>query len=292
VNDGKPLPTREILDIYQNGKNAKVGETVRSLRSFATNPNRAKEFPDDATFYKSDTFLDDPVVAAINGTGPAASYTPAERRQAIQKGIARILRYWTVQELLAAEPKLRDGDVDPGSGAPHNVDEAWALYVGAEQDGKYPFSLAATAQSREANFERPGLVDRPLREAFVQAQKATLARDLAGFQQAKNDIVSRLNALFYLSAARYVNEAAKSVQAGNADAAKVGMMEGYSYYLAIQPIVAKVDAAADKAVVDAYRGDPNRLTFSVRDQVLQALNRAGDTLGLKATDRLTPADYK
>ncbi|MEZ4554017.1 MAG: hypothetical protein R3B59_08920 [Dehalococcoidia bacterium] len=46
-----------------------------------------------------------------------------------------------------------------------------AIYVGEERDGKYPNSLAATAQSREGNFNRPGSIDTPLREALSRAQQ-------------------------------------------------------------------------------------------------------------------------
>ncbi|MBI3979071.1 MAG: hypothetical protein HY331_12880 [Chloroflexi bacterium] len=292
VTQGKPLPAQEILAIYEQGKFAKIGDKTRPLRGFSTNANRPKDFPDEAAFYKSPTFLDDPVIAAINGTGPAASYTPAQRRQAIQKGIQRILYYWSVQELMGAQTKLRDGNVDPASGAPHNVGEAWAIYVGAEKDGKYPYSLAATAQSREGNFERPGTIDKPMREAFARAIKAALDKHVEGFTQARADILSRYNALFYLASARYLNESVKSVQAGKPDDAVVQLMEGFSFYQTIQPKVAGVDAAADRTLVAFYQSSPSKPTMADRDQALAALNRAADALALKAGDRVSPAAFK
>jgi len=292
VNEGKPLPVQEILAVYEQGKLAKIGENTRVLRRFATDPRRAQEFPEEVAFFKSNTFLDDPVIAAIQGTGEAERYSPAQRRQAIQKGILRIVRYWSVQELLAAEPKLRDGNVDPATGAPHNVDEAWAIYVGVEQEGKYPYSLAATAQSREANFERPNTIDKPLREAFARAQKAALGNDMAGFTQAKADVLSRLNALFYLSAARYLNESVKHAQAGDAERAGIAQSEGFAYYQTIQPIVAKADPEADRAVVAFYRNDPSKLTIAERDRALSALNKATSALGLKESDHVAPTDFK
>jgi hypothetical protein len=291
VNEGRPLPSAEILAIYQNAKHARVGSTSRQMRTFARAPARQQEFPDAARVHGSPTFLDDPVFQAIQGTGAAANYTPGQRRQAIQKGIQRILAYWMRQELLIAEMRLRDGNTGP-TGAPQNIDEAWAIYMGTPQGTGFPSSLSATAVSREMNFKREGTVDRPLREALQRAQQAAAAGNMPDFQAARRDVESRLNALFYLASARYLNEAMQSAQASNADAAAVQQMEGLSFYATIQPKVATADAGADQAVVDYYRADPATLTPARRDETLAALNRAAPALGLSANDLLSPSDYQ
>ena len=198
VNEGRPLPSAEILAIYQNAKHARVGSMSRQMRTFARAQARQQEFPDAARVHGSPTFLDDPVFQAIQGTGPAANYTPGQRRQAIQKGIQRIMAYWMRQELLIAENRLRDGNTGP-TGAPQNIDEAWAIYMGTPQGTGFPSSLSATAVSREMNFKREGTVDRPLREALQRAQQAAAAGNMADFQAARRDVESRLNALFYLA---------------------------------------------------------------------------------------------
>jgi hypothetical protein len=107
VNEGVPLPSSDILAIYERGKNFRTpaGE-LRSLRAFARADARAREFPEAAAFYGSGTFLDAPVVQAIAGVGSASGYSPAQRRQVIQKGIQRILYYHVLQELSAALPKI------------------------------------------------------------------------------------------------------------------------------------------------------------------------------------------
>ncbi|MGH2352223.1 MAG: hypothetical protein ACRDI2_05200 [Chloroflexota bacterium] len=291
VNEGKPLPADEIMAIYEQGKHSASGDGFRTLAGFARSEERAKEFAAAARFYGSPTFLDAPVVEAIRGTASAAAYSPGQRRQATQKGLQRILTYWVLHELLAAEAKVKDGSKDPNSGAPHNVDEAWAFYMGVPEDGKYPYALSATASSRESNFKREGTVDTPLREALARAQKASLEANLTAFQAADKEVRSRLNALFYLAAARYLNESFKSVQAGKMDSAPVQQIEGLSFYQTIQPAVAGADAAADQTIVDYYRSDPAKLTVERRDAALTALNKAADALLLKPTDRLSPADF-
>jgi len=290
VNEGRPLPSAEILAIYQSAKHARVGSMSRQLRTFARAQVRQQEFPDAARLYGSAAFLDIPVFDAIQGSGSAASYSPGQRRQAIQKGVQRIMAYWVLQELMVAEMRLRDGNTGP-TGAQQNVDEAWAIYMGMPQGTGFPFSLSATAVSREMNFRRDGTVDTPLRQALQRAQRAAAAGSLADFQTARREAESRLNAMFYLASARYLNEALKSAQAGNHESSAVQQIEGLSFYLTIRPKVATADAAADMAIVEYYRAAPATLTQALRDETLAALNRAAGALGLQPTDLLSPADY-
>jgi hypothetical protein len=201
VNDGKPLPSDDILKVYEESKQARLGTQTRPLRTFAREEARATEFPDAARFFGSNTFLDDPVMEAISGSGSARDYSPAQRRQAIQKGVLNIVHHWSRRYVLQAA-----GTLNPGQ-----VDEAWAIYVGKLVDGKYPNSLAATALSRETNFNRPNSLDAPLRRALSRAQQAANGKDQAGYDAAARDVYSRFNAIFYLSSARYLNEAVKSV---------------------------------------------------------------------------------
>lgn len=277
VTEGKPLPAAEILLLYEAGKHTRIGVSSRSLRGFAREGARAQEFPEAVAFYKSATFLDDTVNDAIVGARTAAELTPAQRRQAIQKGVQRIIYYWSRRYIEGAAKNLDAGWVD----------EAWAIYMGEEKDGKYPNSISATAQGREANFNRPGSLDEPLRRAMSQAQKAATEKNQAAYQTALSDVTSRFNATFYLSAARYLNEALKSAQAGNVEAAGVSLMEGFSYYQFIQPAVAKADAEADKAMVQFYKSAPSGLTPSARDATLAALNRTASALLLKQSDLVT-----
>jgi hypothetical protein len=277
VNEGKPLPAPEILLLYEAGKHTRLGTSSRSMRIFAREGARATEFPVAAAFYNTSTFLDTEINDAIAGARTAANYTPAQKRQAIQKGVIRIIYYWSRRYIDQAKTSLNPG----------LVDEAWAIYVGEEKDGRYPNSLAAVAVSREENFSRSGALDRPLREAMARAQKAASDKDQAAYDAAANDVYSRFNAIFYLSTVRYLNEAVKSAQAGNMDAAGTQQVEGFSYYLSIQPEVAQADAAANQAIVDFYKAAPNTLTPAMRDAALAAINRTANALLLKQADLVT-----
>lgn len=292
VQEGKPLPADQILEIYEKGKNSRSGNGFRTLRGFARDPQRAEQFPQAVQFYNSPTFLDDTVIDSIQGTGTAADYTPAQRRQSIQKGLQRILNYWILHELLAAEEKIKAGNTDPATGAPHNVDEAWAFYLGAPQDGKYPNGLSATAASREGNFGREGTIDKPLREALDQARKAALAGNQQEYEEAAQRVRSRLNALFYLASARYLNEALKSVQSGKPETAPAQLIEGLSFYRTIQPTVAQASAQANNTIVSYYQSQPEALTEARRDEALAALNSAAQALNLQQSDLIQPADYE
>lgn len=142
------------------------------------------------------------------------------------------------------------------------------------------------------NFNRDGAVDRPLREAFERAKRAAGAGNQSDFQNAQHDVEGRLVAMFYLSTARYMNEALKAAQAGNSANASASQVEGYSYYQSIQPLVARADAAADQAVTGFYRADSVNLTTAGRDEALAALNRTLQAIGLTDRDRVSPADLQ
>ncbi|MBI4498099.1 MAG: hypothetical protein HY689_09400 [Chloroflexi bacterium] len=282
VTEGKPLPAGEILLLYEVGMHTRLGLNSRSLRMFAREAARAQEFAEESAFYQSATFLDDPVFAAIRGTGDAAKMTEAQRRQVIQKGLQRILYHWSRRYLEGAAKNGNAGWVEEG----------WAIYVGEEQDGKYPNSLAATALAREDNFNKKGSIDEPLRRAMAAGHKALLDKNTGAYQEALREMTSRFHALFYLASARYLNEALKRAQSGKLDNAGVQMAEGFSFYLSIQPQVAKADPEADKAIVDYYKSDPAKLTKEARDAALTALNRTASALLLTQSDLVTPADFQ
>jgi hypothetical protein len=278
VNDGEPLPAAEILLLYEAGYHTRLGLSSRSLRGFARDYARTVEFPEAVEFYDSPTFLDTPINDAIAGSRTAENYTDAQRRQAILKGVLRVIYHWSLRYIQNAEETLNEGWVD----------EAWAIYVGEPgEDGSYPNSLSALARSREANFGREGTIDEPMREAMVRAQAAAKADDSAAYLEAANDIYSRFNALFYLATVRYLGESLASAEGGDIDAAAIQQVEGLSFYQSIQWKVAAADASADEAIVAFFTSAPDAITAEMRDAALEALNGTATALLLEDGDLVT-----
>src|SRR5436309_11301185 len=143
-----------IRGIYENGKNARGS----SLRSLARDEGLADEFPTEASFFGTTTFLDAPLMEAINGSGVAASYTPAQRRQAISAEVQRLMAYTMLHQMQIAEAKLRKGDPDPDDRSHNYVDRAWAFYTATTEGEKRPGSLATTAAELERAFGRDGTI--------------------------------------------------------------------------------------------------------------------------------------
>ena len=279
IRDGTPLPAGEIMTIYEQAKVARIGEASRPLRAFAQDPARADEFPESAAYFGSATFLDDPVADAIAGVRSAEGHTMEQRRQAIQKGMQRILYYWVIRYVDQAGDTLNPG----------LVDEAWAIYVGAEVEGRYPNSLANTVVSRESNFGRPGTIDVPLRQALSRAQRAAADKDAAAYAAAARQVYSRFHTFSYLGTVRHLQEPVESVGKGDLTKAAVQLVEGISDDRTIQPIVARADPAANARLESYFAARPGDLTVQMRNDALDALNGVAAALLLEPADIVTPA---
>ena len=280
VNLGRPLPAAEIMLLYEVGMHSRIGPNSRTLRGFARDPRRAEEYPDSAAYYESTTFLDSPISNAIRQRGEAEEYTPAQRQQAIQKGVLRIVYHWTKRYMFLGIERMSS----------RLVDEAWAVYVGEQVNGEYPNSVAATALKLEGNFGREGTIDIPLREAMDRARQAADDMDEAAINTAAQEVYSRYNAIFYLGTVKYINESFKKAEAGDAYGAGTAQVEGLSYYRSIQPEVAKASAAADETIVAYFQAGPDQLTASSRDAALAALNSTASELLLERSDLVTRLD--
>ena len=280
VNLGRPLPAAEIMLLYEVGMHSRIGNSSRTLRGFARDPRRSEEFPDSEAFYDSDTFLDSPISNAIRQRGEAEEYTPAQRQQAIQKGVLRIVYHWAKRYMFLGIERMSS----------RLVDEAWAVYVGEQVNGEYPNSVAATALKLEGNFGREGTIDVPLREAMDRARQAADDMDEAAINTAAQEVYSRFNATFYLGTVKYLNEAFKRAEANNAYGAGIAQVEGLGYYRSIQPEVAKASAAADETIVAYFQSAPDQLTASSRDAALAALNSTASELLLEQSDLVTRLD--
>ena len=277
IRDGQPFPAAEIWLLYEAGSHTRLGPQSRTLRSFAIGSSPATYFPDSAEFYGSDTFLDDPIENVIRSRREAENYTDAQKRQAVNKGMLRILYHWSKFYMIIGQDRMSS----------RLIDEAWAVYVGEEVDGAYPNSLAALAQAREGNFGRQGTIDIPLREAMDRARQAADDGDAAALETATNEVFSRFNAMFYLATVRYIGRVADDAAAGDRDALGTHQVEALAFYQSIQPDVAKADPAADEAIMAYLTADGSEISAASRDRVLAALNGTASDLMLDQSDLVT-----
>ena len=275
IKEGKPLPAADITLMYEAGKHTRLGNQSRTLRSFARDPRRATDFPVAAEFYGSSSFLDTPVSRAISGRGDAEDYTDAQRRQAINKGVLRILYHWAKFYMIIGQERMSS----------RLIDEAWAVYVGEEVDGEYPNSLAALARAREGNFGREGTIDVPLRQAMDRARQAADDGDAAALETATQEVYSRFNAMFYLATVRYIGVTYNDVAEGKDPGTH--QVEALAFYQSIQPEVAKADEVADLEIMAYLTAQPEQITEQFRDRILQVLNRNASALLLTQADLIT-----
>ena len=275
IKEGKPFPVANIFLLYETGYHTRIGVRSKTLRSFARDPERAEEYPVATEFYGSGAFLDSPINNTVRGRGAAAKWTDAQKRQAINKGILRILYYWSKHYVIGGCADLDSGDVDEG----------WGIYVGLEVDGNYPNSLSALARSREGNFGREGTIDIPLRQAFEEVRQAAERGDSAACDAAAQKVYSRFNAIFYLATVRYIGITQSDVAEGKEHGTH--QVEALAFYQSIQPYVAKYSPEADATIVAYLEADEIGITAASRDAALAALNSAASALLLTDDDLIT-----
>ena len=279
--DADPIDFEAVAAVYRDGANSVNGDgSVRTLAGFATATDRLHGVDE---YYGTPTPLDDWVTSALDGTGIFAGQSDAVRRQGVQKGIQnQIMVAWVIHELESALAKAADGDLDPAGGAPHNWDEGWAYYHGAEP-GCAPY---ATADSRAGNFGTTGedgetaLANEAILAAMIAGRDALLAGDREGAQAAAAEVGRNLVITYSQAAIRYASLAVDDVEAG-ADPGE-HVIEGLAFFRVIEPIVA--GAGADVDAVNAVFDLDAPAENGGGDEVRAALQPAWDLLGIAADD--------
>ena len=123
-----------------------------------------------------------------------------------------------------------------------------------------------------------------------RARQAADDGDAAAYEAAARDVFSRFNAIFYLSAVRYIGRVLDDAQAGNHDALRTHQVEALTFYQSIQPDVAKANPASDETIVAYLQAAPSQITAAARDEALAALNGAASALFLEPSDLVTRYD--
>lgn len=219
AKQGHPVDFAAIGEVFEKGGASKKGDgSIRTLAALLAAPDTLTSIRD-----------------AIAGSGTSAGASDAVRSQRIDKGITVLLADKVIAELAAAAAKVKDDKLEPDSGAPHNVDEAWAFFT-AEGNGP-----ASTADKRAADFQRQGKVREPVIVSLVAAQAAATAGDAAGLAAATTSTRQALDYVFYLATFKYLDSKDGT-----------GRAEGTAFYRGIQPRVAAADPAADTAITAAF----------------------------------------
>ena len=283
------LPKGEAIDwaaveaVYQNGGNSvKSSGAVRTLAGFASGEGK-KHGVDE--YYGTATPLDDFVSSAIQGTGEFAGESDSVRRQGVQKGIQnQILVAWTVHELHAALAKAADKNFDAESGAPHNWDEGWAFYSGAEpgcaaygtgnKRGKDFGTLSDDGETSVANAN--------ILAHFIAGRDALLAGDAAGAQAAADEIKRNLVVIYSQASLKYAKKVDSDLAAGDQEAARIHQAEGYAFWRVLAPMVA--GAGADTATVDAFYSLSAQPAAGGYDLIADAIAPALEAHGIGWTD--------
>ncbi len=256
-------------EIYTNGKNSEKSDgTMRTLAGQAESAG-----------------LDQWMTDALSGSGDFADSSADERAEAIEKGAQnQILVSWVHDEIESALDKAEAGEFDPDSGAPHNWDEAWAFYHGA-QPACAPY---ATADSRAANFgtldgDETAEANVALLAAMVSGRDALLDSDAEGAADAAAIIERNIVITYSQAVIRYATLVQQDMADGDAATAGVHRMEGLAFYGVIADQLA--DAGADTATLDAVfdlGAEPGEAGGG--DEVRAALEPAWANLDISSDD--------
>lgn len=194
------------------------------------------------------------VQEAIDGAGSSTDASDTVRAQRVDKGITVILARKVVDELSAAEGKVGDGKLDPQSGAPHNVDEAWAFLMAKGQ------GPAATAEKRAVDFNRQGKVLEPILAGLASAQQAAIAGDRTALTDSARSVREGLDYVFYLATQKYLGSDNET-----------GRAEGGAFYLGISPRVRQALSQADATITSAFAtGDADAGRGALHDPAVLA----------------------
>ena len=275
--DADPIDFDAARTVYTDGGNSVNSDgEARTLGGFASRDDRLHGYDE---YYASSTPLDDFVTAALDGSDIFADTADAVRAQGVEKGIQnQVMVAWVVHELNTAVGKAEDGDIDPEDGAPHNWDEGWAFYHGAEP-GCAPF---ATATSRAENFgtltadgDAPANV--AILTAMDEGRDALLEGDVEAAAAARDEVLRNVVITYSQAAIRYATLAPQDIEAGNVETAAEHTVEGLAFWRVIEPLVAgDADVDAINEVLDLQREPQD----GDGDTVRAALEPAWESLGI------------
>ncbi|KAI8471514.1 MAG: Low iron-inducible periplasmic protein-domain-containing protein [Monoraphidium minutum] len=246
--DKSPPDWAAAKALYLDGKNSRRSDgSVRTLRSLATGSYVGEPFWDLYTeYFQTPAFADDAIIKALDGTPPFV--TDAQRRETAGKAVESNLQMaYLMHEMDEAADKIRDNLLSDATGAPHNVDEVFALYVGEKPEcGLWTVSTKRATDFGTMQTCAQSEVNANMLKAFRDAQAAARAGDLPAFLRAR-DAVQALFAVTYTQATlKYAYEVERDRVAKKPT--DEHQAEGYAFFRTIEPLVARANKSSAATV--------------------------------------------
>lgn len=236
--------------IYTTGGNSKKSDgSIRTLKSL-TGPFTGEPFFDlYARFYGSPAFMDSQVMAALNGAAPFTSQ-PA-RLEGSEKSVETMLQWvYLMHELDEAAEKIRNNQLSASSGAPHNIDETWALFVGeAKSCGLYDQVMSRAANFGTQTTCSTAKATELALSAHIRMYRAAQEGDLRAFERARKDMERVMMIQCLQATLRYSNLMERDMRDKNDVLMADHQAEGFVFFRTIAPLVNMTNPATAREVL-------------------------------------------
>ena len=250
-------------DVYRNG-HADNTNTLRTLAAMAQSTSDSALWQKYVNFHGSETHLHTFIESALQGTDAQWSSKDAARKQVIKKGARdNIMPLHVIHELDAAIAAVRDNNLDPTTGAPHNWDAGFAFYYGVQDGNNACGAPYNTVSDRAADFNTmntetdTALVHERIVAAFNSGLQGCISPgDEAQVQTARDEIVKQLAIPYLQATLKYAHKLDLDVGSGSDDAVK-HQAEALVFFRAVAAQVAQYTAEGAADLMDRFStGNP------------------------------------
>ena len=226
------------------------GTAPRTLKALATDTAEGPTRDIYAGHFRDPAWLDTYAAGALAGTGAFAGLPDGVRREAVLGAVRNQIPLSAMFHALdTARVKIRGpGNVLPGTGAPRFVDEAWALFRGANASCA-PF---AVGELTGGAFGTGTTLNDRIRNQMLSAQAASLSGQATRLAAAADEIARLVTIVNVQAVLRAAAEMDQATAAADAAGAQVRRARGNAAFRAIEALVAKADPQAARTVAAAF----------------------------------------
>jgi hypothetical protein len=196
-----------------------------------------------STYFGSDTFVNDFIEGAFDGTGDFASANEAGRTEAVEKGMMDQLLVLSTLCAVRGQESVKA-----------NWDLAYAYFYGdAPTDSPYE-----RANKRCANYGTcaddgtTALANFQILDALSEGQAAAEVGNVAAAVEAADKLMSWLLLVYCQASVRYAYKLDVAVESGTVIQGGDNQVEGWAFWRVIEPLVATADAEAAATVTEFY----------------------------------------